>query len=278
MDLMHINTRLFLTLKWKLSVKQTSVFTFLLKLLLKKKNAGDLNDWSLQIKQMIMFFFTYEIIWIRKTSTKFKIVICGRWIMLSRPHFAHMPRVPVSFHRGVCFCVRPATGRWPRWPPPRWAVKLGEDVLEPDVKRRTQQRRFREEIAKNGKRKRKASSRAASQNESEESKKWRECGRVWILSQWGFHGNLPTSSFFFKKKKTALQTEGQQLVRIKIAKQALVCLNFPLHHAWSDVTTTAAVMIAPRRTRVFTGGAVKNSQMIRMFIKTKNKKQTNVFV
>lgn len=44
MDLMHINARLFYphslnfpTLKWKISVKQTSVFMFLLKLLLKKK-------------------------------------------------------------------------------------------------------------------------------------------------------------------------------------------------------------------------------------------------
>lgn len=123
-----------------------------------------------------VFFFNVKIVWIHKTSTKFKIAICRRWIMLSRSHFAHMPRFPVCFHRGVCFCVSRHAGRRPRWPPPRWAVKLEEDVFKPDVKRRTQQRRFKEEKATergNGQKwweKERASSRAASQNESEESK------------------------------------------------------------------------------------------------------------
>lgn len=82
-------------------------------------------------------------------------------------------------------------------------------------------------MAKNGEGKRELPAGQRVQMNQRRVKMERICGReVWILSQWGFHGNLPTSSFFLKK---ALQTEGQQLVQIKIAKQALVCLIFPPH-------------------------------------------------
>lgn len=156
---------------------------------------------------MYFFFFTFKIVWIQKTSTTFKIAACRSWIMLSRPHFAHMPQSSCVFPPG-CLCLReptqgPATGRRPRWPPPGWAVKLGEDVFEPDVKRRTQQRRFKEEkqrweeMAKNGERKRELPAGQRVQMNQRRVKMERICGReVWILSQWGFHGNLPTSSFF----------------------------------------------------------------------------------
>lgn len=121
--------------------------------------------------------------------------------------------------------------------------------------------------------KERASSRAASQNESEESKNGENpeersldpepVGVPWQPSHF---------ILFFTKK--ALQTEGQQLVWIKIAKQALISLNFPPHDVWNDVITIAAVMIAPRRTCVFTSGAVKNPKMIRWFLKKKEKKKT----